>query len=164
MNAQVGVNRRIFDLGYAHDDINHIQYEGTTKKNYLIQDSIPTPISMFEERISDGTEKYLRPSQIAYELKEANALGKKPSYIQNKLNELEPIGIYEQAISHFPYNINLMQQTQFEIGSTYEKPIEIDIGGQKFKVDRNKIVNSLATTGTLDSSLFQKSEKSEKSV
>lgn len=154
MNS-VGVNRRIFDLGYAHDDINHIQYFGTTRKRFLIDDSIPTPLSGFEERITNGEQRYLRPSEIAYQMKEANALGKKPKYIQDRLDELQPIGIYEQAMSHFPYNIGLMRQTQFELGQEQENAVPIQLNGETVFVNRSRLVNSLATSGNIGDSVVK---------
>ena len=155
---QVGINRRIFDSGYAHDDINHTQYYGATRKNFLVQDSIPFPVSMFEERITNGEQRYFRPSEVAYEMKQANSLGKKPKYIQDRLDELKPIGVYEQVISNFPYNIGLMKQAQFEVGQGTEITVPVVIDGKRYLVKRGGMLASLATSGNIDPSVFIGSE------
>ncbi len=139
MNSQVGVNRRIFDMGYAQDDINHTQYEQVTRKDYLVKDSTPLPTSLFEYEISDGRENLFTHRDVAYDLIQPNSLGKKPDYIKEKRNQLLEVGLYETAISEFPHNLKYFQQKQFELNEQQEpNPISnFVLNGQDYSVNKN---------------------------
>ena len=145
MIDSVGVNRRMFDEGRALDDQYHVQRYQETKRAKIDTDGLVLPISKFEHEISDGTEKLFTHREILYELKEPNALGKKPAYIKDKLDRLVPFGLVEQQMGTFPYNLRLMQQKQFEkFELEGERPKQITINGKQYVL--NNVAESVAKT------------------
>ena len=145
MIDSVGVNRRMFDEGRALYDQFHVQRYQETKRGFIDTDSSALPTSLFEHEISDGNEKLFTHRQVLYEFREPNALGKKPAYIKEKLDALVPFGLLEQQMGTFPYNLQLLQQKQFEkFEMEGERPKNIIINGKQYVL--NNVADNVSKT------------------
>ena len=137
MLDSVGVNHRIFDnKKFALDDIDHIQRYQLTRRGYIADHTLAMPNSKFEhESVSDNTHLLFTHAERMYGL--PVPLGKKPEYLQQRIDELIPFGKLEKQMGMFPYSLKELQQKQFELNqySLPDSMKKINVNGKQYSID-----------------------------
>jgi len=144
MEAHIGVNRRIFPTNFVDTDDQHVRTKHQyNERAYLVKDGLTGPNALFEHHLLDNLYPRTREEIYQYEIREPNALGKKPKIVQDLAEDLVPVGLYEVTKGIFPYNLYELQQKQYELSLNDSLEQSVMINGTTYET--SKIADFLAS-------------------
>ena len=141
MEAHIGVNRRIFQTNFVDTDDQHVTKPQHNERAYLVNDGLTGANTLLEHNLLDNIYPRTREEIFQYEIREPNSLGKKPAVVQELVDELIPVGLYEIRKGLFPYNLNELQQRQYENSLNESINQQVLLNGKMYST--GNIVNEL---------------------